>query len=424
MNRMLRSLFPASTWLGLAPPQEPGGGVATEPNAGDEADVATLTPPGTASAAAEQPGEGRPAAAAGPVAGVTPIPVRASIPLAIIMGGIVGAGWFIGWQMNGPSGGINAALLTGIVSGAVFGARSKRTIRAAIGSAIIWGMVGAIGGLLGLLLTPATADEWLMLSAVALGTALIGGAAGGLIIGALYKTVVPSSRDAAAPGAPPTPHLKHSGLGIASLMAFGVMAAAFMLAVQFSINMLAVVGLAILAGVVLSLAGLFQRSRDHTFARLGLFLNGGTLLVALSVPNFSASCGGGGGKISSVKANMHAIQLGVEQYAGDNYGNYPDGVLDKGFKWDTYVPSKPRNPIDQSIQGSANMEPDVKTAGTKGGPVYLIAQTYAGTGRPGTMRYFSDTGNRSTYALIGYDREGKIIKETAAANAANYVLHN
>ena len=127
----------------------------------------------------------------------------------------------------------------------------------------------------------------------------------------------------------------------------------------------------------------------------------------------------------SVKANMHAIQLGVEQYAGDNYGNYPDGVLKDGFSWPTYVPSQPKNPLNQAITGSMNMEADVETTTEPtGGPIYSIAQTYTGTGKAGTMRYFSDTSNHSTYALIGYDRCGKPIKESAAEDANNYVLHN
>src|SRR5690349_10970391 len=50
-------------------------------------------------------------------------------------------------------------------------------------------------------------------------------------------------------------------------------------------------------------------------------------------------------KAADVKVNMHAVQLGIEHYAGDHYGNYPDGIQDSGFDWSTYVPQNPKNPF-------------------------------------------------------------------------------
>ena len=147
------------------------------------------------------------------------------------------------------------------------------------------------------------------------------------------------------------------------------------------------------------------------------------ILIGVALPNFMGAQDKA--KISSVKANMHAIQLGVEQYAGDNYGNYPDGVnTTGGFTWSTYVPSNPKNPFNQGISGVSNMEADVGTQGASGGPVYTIAQSYGTTGGQGKMRYFADTGNHSTYAIIGMDKNGTIIKETSASGGSNYVLHN
>ena len=42
------------------------------------------------------------------------------------------------------------------------------------------------------------------------------------------------------------------------------------------------------------------------------------ILIGVALPNFMGAQIKA--KIASVKGNMHAVQLGVEQYAGDNYG--------------------------------------------------------------------------------------------------------
>lgn len=169
---------------------------------------------------------------------------------------------------------------------------------------------------------------------------------------------------------------------------------------------------------------LFMRKKEKGFTLIELMvvivIIG--ILIGVALPNFMGAQDKA--KLSSVKANMHAVQLGVEQYAGDNYGNYPDGVQATGFAWGTYVPSAPKNPFNQSISSSTSMEADVGTAGSSGGPVYTIAQTYTSvtSTAAGNMRYFADTGNKSTYALIGYDKDKKAIRETTGGNA--YVLHN
>lgn len=147
------------------------------------------------------------------------------------------------------------------------------------------------------------------------------------------------------------------------------------------------------------------------------------LLIWVAFPTF----GGGSDKpkLSSVKANMHAVQLGVEQYASDHHGDYPDGVLDSGFNWSSYVPSNLKNPYNQGIAGVSNMEPDVKLKPQKEDQeLFYRAATYLLPGRPGTMRYISDVKSHSYYAIIGYDKNGNVIKESSASGSSNYVLHN
>jgi len=146
------------------------------------------------------------------------------------------------------------------------------------------------------------------------------------------------------------------------------------------------------------------------------------ILIGVALPNFMGAQDKA--KISSVKANMHALQLGVEQYAGDNYGNYPNGVASSGggFSWGTYVPSNPKNPFNQGIIGSQNMETDVGTSNS-GNPVYTVAASSTSSGtNAGDMQYYADTSNKSTYAIIGFDKNKTSIKETTGGS--NYVLHN
>ena len=169
---------------------------------------------------------------------------------------------------------------------------------------------------------------------------------------------------------------------------------------------------------------LLKRSKEQGFTLIELMvvivIIG--ILIGVALPNFMGAQDKA--KISSVKANMHAIQLGVEQYAGDNYGNYPNGVATgSGFSWATYVPSNPKNPFNQGIIGTANMETDVGTVAGSGQPVYTIAASSANSGtNAGDMQYFADTSNKSTYAIIGFDKNKVAIKETTGGS--NYVLHN
>src|ERR1700682_2089153 len=66
------------------------------------------------------------------------------------------------------------------------------------------------------------------------------------------------------------------------------------------------------------------------------------VLAGIALPNIMGSSDRA--IISSVKANMHAVQLGVEQYADDHQGKYPENLDVPGFSWSTYVPSNPKNP--------------------------------------------------------------------------------
>ena len=189
--------------------------------------------------------------------------------------------------------------------------------------------------------------------------------------------------------------------------------------------------LAALAGVP---AGIYLASRRKWGTIAGLLL--GLIFVGSAIPSFC--CSTDKAKVSSVKANMHALQVGIEQYAEDHQGKYPDSVIDRGFNWSIYVPNSPKNPYNQSIQGAATMEPDVKITSPDKDSVYRIAHSYSNIGRAGYMRYFVDARNHSTYAIIGYSGDavreffdmgkpkrfkGKIIKETMGEGTYNFVLH-
>lgn len=174
-------------------------------------------------------------------------------------------------------------------------------------------------------------------------------------------------------------------------------------------------------GAALGLLSSIKPGPGRNTGLAGIALNIMFLMI-MAAPNYMSW--GSKSKLSAAKANMHALQLGVEQYAGDNHGKYPDSVRDNDFDWAKYMPGNLRNPFKHTVSGRSNMEPDVRTAMRGTAPIYTVAQTYTGKGTPGNMRYFVDTHSRSTYAIIGYDKDGNIIKETAEANARNYVLHN
>ena len=128
-------------------------------------------------------------------------------------------------------------------------------------------------------------------------------------------------------------------------------------------------------------------------------------------------------KLRSVKANMGILGLGIEQYAGDHNGYYPPGLHDTNSKWGSDLLRPIHNPYDKQMVGVANMEADIKTTVPHGGQVYTVAQTYADRARPGSMRYFIDVKDRSSYAIIGYDQKGIPIK-IEYGRKLNYVIHN
>lgn len=145
------------------------------------------------------------------------------------------------------------------------------------------------------------------------------------------------------------------------------------------------------------------------------------ILASIAIPNFIGARDKA--KISSVKANMFALQQGLERYARNHGGRYPDSTRGNDFDGSRYVPGTLQNPYQKDITGPATLLPDVRTTVSGGGPVYPIAYGYTTAGSPGMMRYFVEAGTHSSYAIIGHARKGEIIKETSSSDSPNFVLH-
>ncbi len=97
------------------------------------------------------------------------------------------------------------------------------------------------------------------------------------------------------------------------------------------------------------------------------------ILAAIAIPNFVAMQDRA--RESSVKANMHTFQLGIEDFAVKNNGTYPDVTNDAGVKANMPGGNYPKNPFtglndawtwgaDPAAPGITGANPSTTTAYT------------------------------------------------------------
>lgn len=190
----------------------------------------------------------------------------------------------------------------------------------------------------------------------------------------------------------------------------------------------------ILVSMILAIIALFNSNRSKSYAHWSLLLN--VILsigTGLALPKLQGACCGS--SLESVKRNMHAIQLGVETYAGDHNGDYPDSLFDPNFKWSQTIPPNPKNPYNENMVGVQMVEENINTSGKAKTAFEMATKDDRPFRGPGMIRYYIDRRDHSTYALTGSDKEGRPIKvkyvqkETAdgwvnvpVRDASNYTL--
>lgn len=134
------------------------------------------------------------------------------------------------------------------------------------------------------------------------------------------------------------------------------------------------------------------------------------ILAAIALPNFIGAQDKA--REASVKANMRTAQIAAEAYAVDAAGNYPPSESDAGYK--SYFPGGNSN-YREPVGGNYPVNP---FTGQPEGPVSAgvsdvqLARTQGGTASRGQVGY-SNVSNTS-YAITGYNKEGKQMNGTAA----------
>lgn len=165
--------------------------------------------------------------------------------------------------------------------------------------------------------------------------------------------------------------------------------------------------------------------KSYTVASLGLTVV--AIIGVLALRNFVGGNGNSSIRIRSLKSNMVAIQLGIEQFAGDNHGKYPKSLSDPDFKWSLYVPSSPRNPFSSGGETPASalmIDENIDTAGRAKTAVEVAEKDNRPFRGPGMIRYYMDRSTRATYALTASDKQGMPIKATGDPQGPIFTLHN
>ena len=145
------------------------------------------------------------------------------------------------------------------------------------------------------------------------------------------------------------------------------------------------------------------------------------ILAAIALPNFIGAQQKA--KLSSVKANMHTVQLAAESYATDTGGVYgtiadckpyfPGGSSAIGGAAGKY----PTNPFTNT----ADQTPD--DAGLADSAAIQAARAAAPGSKAGTAGNtgYAKTGDDLSYGILGYDQAGKSV---AGSGNKQMVLSN
>jgi prepilin-type N-terminal cleavage/methylation domain-containing protein len=145
------------------------------------------------------------------------------------------------------------------------------------------------------------------------------------------------------------------------------------------------------------------------------------ILAAIALPNFIGAQKKA--KLSSVKANMHTVQLGAESYATDTGGTYGDApqflsfmpggnssaTAGAGGTW-------PVDPFDNTSHAPDN----AGLTDTAAIQAARLAAPGSSAGTAGNVGYSKTTDNLS-YGIVGYDDLGKSL---AGAGNKQMVLSN
>lgn len=145
------------------------------------------------------------------------------------------------------------------------------------------------------------------------------------------------------------------------------------------------------------------------------------ILAAIALPNFIGAQKKA--KLSSVKANMHTIQLGAESYATDTGGTYGNAAQFQSFmpggNSSATAPNGgtwPTNPFTNT-----SMAPDDAGINDVAGIQAARAAAPGSMSKTAGNSAYSKTGDNLSYAILGFDDGGKSI---AGAGNLQMVLSN
>ncbi|MDZ4836977.1 MAG: type II secretion system protein [Candidatus Melainabacteria bacterium] len=138
------------------------------------------------------------------------------------------------------------------------------------------------------------------------------------------------------------------------------------------------------------------------------------ILAAIALPNFIGAQDKA--REASVKANMRTAQIAAESFATDMAGTYPTDTT-------AMQPFYPGG--NSSVGGTSGSAPVNPFAGSSGTGEFPTSATLSGTpqalraggsltGSAGEIRYLSSPPAYTTYAIVGFGKEGKMLGGTAA----------
>jgi prepilin-type N-terminal cleavage/methylation domain-containing protein len=145
------------------------------------------------------------------------------------------------------------------------------------------------------------------------------------------------------------------------------------------------------------------------------------ILAAIALPNFIGAQKKA--KLSSVKANMHTVQLGAESYATDTGGTYGVAASFQSFmpggNSSATAPAGGTWPVDP-FDNTSHPPDDAGLADVAAVQAARLAAPGAKAGLAGNVAY-SKTGDNLSYGILGYDDAGKSL---AGAGNKQMVLSN